>query len=42
MKKIILAAGLLITVFAIASCGASRKYGCPSAAKIITQITSQV
>lgn len=41
MKKIILAAAILVTVFAIASCGASRKYGCPSAAKLMTQITSQ-
>lgn len=33
MKKIIFASAILVTVFAMASCGASRKYGCPSTAK---------
>jgi hypothetical protein len=32
MKKIIFGAFLLISVFAIASCGASRKTGCPAVA----------
>ncbi len=33
MKKLIPVAAVLITVFAMASCGSSRKYGCPSVAK---------
>lgn len=33
MKKMFFGAILLISVFAIASCGASRKVGCPSVAK---------
>jgi hypothetical protein len=34
MKKIISGITLLIVVLSVASCGASRKYGCPSVAKI--------
>lgn len=33
MKKIILGATLLVIIFAGSSCGATRKYGCPSVAK---------
>ncbi len=33
MKKIIPAAAILIIVLALASCGSSRKYGCPAVAK---------
>lgn len=33
MKKIIPIAAILITVLAMASCGSSRKYGCPAVAK---------
>ncbi len=33
MKKTIFAAILLISAFAITSCGASRKTGCPAVAK---------
>ncbi len=33
MKRIITVAAILITVIAMASCGSSRKYGCPSTAK---------
>lgn len=33
MKKIIPAAAILLVVIALASCGSSRKYGCPATAK---------
>jgi len=33
MKKMILAASVILLVLAITSCGASRKYGCPAVAK---------
>ncbi len=39
MKKIIPIAAILITVIAMASCGSSRKYGCPSVAQHSTTNT---
>ena len=42
MKKIIPIAAIAITVLAIASCGSSRKYGCPSTAKNSTTTTIKV
>jgi len=33
MKKIIPVAAIVIIVIAMASCGSSRKYGCPSVAQ---------
>ncbi len=33
MKKIIPAAAIVLTVIVLASCGSSRKYGCPGVAK---------
>ncbi len=42
MKKIFLAAAILVTVVAVTSCGSSRKYGCPSAASISTNNTLKV
>ncbi|MFZ4770347.1 MAG: hypothetical protein ACOYLO_09225 [Ferruginibacter sp.] len=39
MKKIVLTAAVIVTVFALTSCGASRKTGCPMQAQIQTNIT---
>ncbi len=39
MKKILMASAILITVVAIASCGSSRKYGCPATASNSTNKT---
>lgn len=36
MKKIFLAAAIIVTVVAVTSCGSSRKYGCPSTAATST------
>jgi len=39
MKKIILSAAILLVTVSLISCGASRKYGCPSVAKQSTNST---
>ncbi len=42
MKKIFVASALLFSLVALASCGTSKKYGCPSTAKTSTQISVKV
>jgi hypothetical protein len=37
MKKVISASLIIVMVVALASCGSSRKYGCPSVAQSATK-----
>ena len=41
MKKMIFAAMVFIAVFLMTGCGASRKTGCPTVAKIINTLSVQ-
>lgn len=41
MKKLILAAMVFIAAFLMTGCGASRKTGCPTVAKIINTLSVQ-